>query len=136
MAFERTEGGGVRLVIRGEPASKANSRQIVLIGGKPRSIKSKKARDYVAAAKRQLPHLDPMLSGRLKATLHIFYASERPDLDESLILDVMQDRIYANDRQVRERHVYHAVDQGNPRAEIEIEPAEPEMALPAPAIAF
>ena len=32
--------------IEGEPASKANSRKIVLISGKPASIKSDKARLY------------------------------------------------------------------------------------------
>ena len=31
------------ITIHGEPASKANSRRFVLIGGKPRFIKSKKA---------------------------------------------------------------------------------------------
>ncbi len=71
-------------------------------------------------------------------TLRIFYASERPDLDESVVLDVLQDRfvkdrvtderrlvqkgVYRNDRQVREKHVYHSIDRANPRAEIEVEP--------------
>jgi Holliday junction resolvase RusA-like endonuclease len=68
--------------------------------------------------------------------LRIYYASQRPDLDESVILDVLQNRykgkgdarqliqkgVYANDRQVREKHVYHGIDKMNPRTEIEIEP--------------
>ena len=37
----------VNFVIHGEPASKANSRQLVTIRGRPAFIKSKKARDYV-----------------------------------------------------------------------------------------
>jgi hypothetical protein len=31
-----------------------------------------------------------------------------------------------NDRQVREKHVYHGIDRKNPRAEIEIEPMQPQ----------
>ena len=45
----------IRLTILGEPASKANSRQIVTIGGRPSSIKSKKARGYESDAIRQIP---------------------------------------------------------------------------------
>jgi Holliday junction resolvase RusA-like endonuclease len=61
------------------------------------------------------------MTGDLRVTLHIFYASRRPDLDESLILDLMQGLIYANDRQVKERHCYWGLDPENPRAEIIIE---------------
>ena len=39
----------IAFVILGEPASKANSRQIVTIAGRPSSIKSKKARGTVKA---------------------------------------------------------------------------------------
>lgn len=132
----------VRLVIYGEPASKANQRQLVSFpdgrGGKrPALIKSQKARDYENDALRQIP---PAARARfacpVKVTMRVFYASERPDLDESVILDVLQDRfvkqgdarvlvqkgVYRNDRQVREKHVYWGKDPKNPRAEIEVEP--------------
>lgn len=108
-------------VIHGEPASKANSRKIVHIHGRPAIIKSDKARKYAADAELQVRKCSPLLSGRLRATIRIYYATERPDLDESVILDVLQGRVYANDRQVRERHVYHGIDRQNPRAEILIE---------------
>ena len=143
----------IRLVILGEPASKANSRQIVTFGKgdakRSAVIKSKKARSYEHDALRQIPPLARQrLEGPIKLTAKIYYASERPDLDESVILDVLQDRysgkgeqrvlvqagVYRNDRQVRERHVYHAIDRQNPRAEIEIEPMELQqqaMELPA-----
>ena len=49
---------------------------------------------------------------------HVFYASERPDLDPSLILDALQGRVYANDRAVREMHLFHHIDRENPRAEL------------------
>lgn len=74
----------------------------------------------------------------MRVTMRVFYATERPDLDESVILDVLQAKyspvvkgqtrevirrgVYINDRQVREKHVYHGIDKRNPRAEIEVEP--------------
>ncbi len=71
----------------------------------------------------------------------IYYASERPDLDESLILDVLQDRfgksprkglprpmvqkgVYRNDRQVRWKDIRWAKDRANPRTEILVEPMQ------------
>jgi len=111
----------VSFVIFGEPASKANSRKLVTIRGRPAFIKSQKARDYVEAFKKQCPSLgDQMLEGELYVRITIYYASRRPDLDESVILDCMQDLIYKNDRQVREKHVYWGLDKENPRAEIEV----------------
>jgi len=111
----------VSFVIFGEPASKANQRKLVTIRGRPAFIKSQKARDYVEAFKKQCPSLgDQMLEGELYVRMTIFYASRRPDLDESVILDCMQDLIYKNDRQVREKHVYWGLDKENPRAEIEV----------------
>jgi len=131
----------VRLTILGEPASKANSRQLVKFGrgaeARPAIIKSQKARSYERDALLQIPaHARLALTGPVRVTLRIFYASERPDLDESVVLDVLQNRyrgkgearelvqrgVYANDRQVREKHVFHAIDRANPRAEIEVEP--------------
>lgn len=134
-------------VILGQPCSKANSREIVLRKKKgedgtsttrPVSIKSDAALAYEAAALKQVPpRARVQLQGPVRVTLRLFYASERPDLDESIVLDVLQDRytknkhtgervliqrgVYANDRQVREKHVYHFIDRANPRAEIEVE---------------
>ena len=104
--------------IHGEPASKANSRRLVMFGVRPASIKSKKALDYAVAAWAQLPVLDPLFKENVSIEIDIYYASRRPDLDESLILDVMQKRIYNNDRQVRTKHIYWHLDRANPRAEI------------------
>ena len=56
-------------------------------------------------------------------TIRIWYASRRPDLDESLILDLLQEVAYKNDRQVKEKHIYWmGVDRENPRCEIEVSP--------------
>lgn len=77
--------------IEGEPASKANSRRVVRRGKFTRVIKSQKALDYVAQLRAQIAPLpeSEMLRGRLALTAHVFYASNRPDLDISLILDAL-----------------------------------------------
>jgi hypothetical protein len=169
----------VTLTILGEPASKANSREIATIGarlmdvivgknddgsaklermrvgGRITNRKSDKALDYERDALRQIPPAARVqLEGPVRVTLRIFYSSQRPDLDESVVLDVLQDRyetvklpgnqkrrdlvqkgVYGNDRQVREKHVFHSIDRANPRAEIEVEPLEAqqaELAVPEP----
>lgn len=135
--------GVVDLVIYGEPASKANSRRLVSFGDRPAIVKSTKALRYERDALRQIPaHLRLRLEGPVRVTLRIFYASERPDLDESVVLDVLQDRwskgksgqgrelvqagVIRNDRQVREKHVHHGIDKANPRAEIRVEALTPQ----------
>jgi Holliday junction resolvase RusA-like endonuclease len=61
------------------------------------------------------------MSGDVRVTMKIYYASRRPDLDESLILDLLQDVVYINDRQVKEKHIYWGLDKENPRTEMLIE---------------
>lgn len=107
----------VSFVIEGEPASKANSRRWT---GKF-FIKSEKALKYGAAFKQQCPVLSPLMDGDLKVSIRIYYASRRPDLDPSLIFDLMQDCIYTNDRQIKEQHLYWGLDKERPRAEITVE---------------
>lgn len=110
----------IDFTVYGEPASKANSRMLVHFKGKPAFIKSKKARDYARDFQLQCKRVDPLLDGDLAVTIKIYYASRRPDLDESVILDCMQGFVYENDRQVKEKHIYHGLDKVNPRAEISI----------------
>ena len=116
-----TELQSLSIIIFGEPASKANSRRVVKFGNMSRLIKSQKALDYSEAFKQQCPAIDPLMSGDIRMTLTIYYASRRPDLDESLILDLFQGLVYENDRQVKERHTYWGLDPDNPRAEIIID---------------
>lgn len=106
--------------ILGEPASKANSRKMVTIGGSPRLIKSAKALSYASAFKLQAK-AGQMIEGDVAVHITIWYASRRPDLDESLILDLLQGIAYKNDRQVKEKHIYWALDPQNPRCEIRVE---------------
>jgi hypothetical protein len=41
-----------------------------------------------------------------------------------LILDLLQDVVYINDRQVKEKHIYWHLDPVSPRTDILIEPME------------
>ena len=107
----------ISFTILGEPASKSNSRRWT---GKI-LIKSVKALHYSEMFKHQCPVLNPLMEGDLRVTMKIFYASRRPDLDASLIFDLMQDCIYKNDRAVKEQHLYWGLDKYNPRAEITVE---------------
>jgi len=110
----------VTFLISGEPASKSNSRQLVTIKGRPAFIKSKKARDYVASFEQQAPQLKPLIEDDVVVEMTIYYASRRPDLDESVILDAMQGKIYANDRQVKRKIINWGLDRENPRSEIKV----------------
>lgn len=115
------------LCILGEPASKANSRKMVYVRGKPLFIKSEKALAYAKAFKRQVEaaqSVSLMFDGDVAVHIKIFYASRRPDLDESLILDLLQGVAYENDRQVKEKHIYWGLDKDKPRTEIRVERLE------------
>jgi len=116
----KNENNTVTLTIYGEPASKANSRKIVTIKGKPAVIKSAKARGYVADFALQCRKLNELIIDDVYVSIVIYYASRRPDLDESVILDCMQGKIYKNDRQVKEKHIFWGLDKRSPRAEITI----------------
>lgn len=112
-----TDTQALSFVILGEPASKANSRKFVLIRGQPRFIKSSKALSYSESFKQQVKTTH-LLAGDVAVWMTIYYASRRPDLDESLILDLLQGVAYENDRQVKEKHIYWGLDKENPRTEI------------------
>jgi Holliday junction resolvase RusA-like endonuclease len=131
----------IRITILGEPYSKSNTSQVVMIGDRYSIGKSKEAKAYIRMALPQIPPAARLrLEVPLRMTLRIYYANARRDLDESQILDLLQDQwkrdrhsservlvqagVYRNDRQVVERHAYRLIDARNPRAEIEIEPLE------------
>jgi len=111
-------------IIKGEPASKANSRQFIRPG---LIIKSAKALSYEQAFLAQCRAIwtpeDCIHSGEVVLTATIYYASQRPDLDESLIMDCIEKAgLLRNDRQIREKHIYHVIDKQRPRVEFTIEP--------------
>lgn len=110
----------VTFTVYGEPASKANSRKMVLIKGRPALIKSTKARGYVTMFESQCPVMEVPTTDDVVVEMMIHYASRRPDLDESLILDCMQGRIYKNDRQVKQKFIYWGLDKEEPRSIIRV----------------
>lgn len=115
-------------VILGQPYSKANSRKLVAVRQagqpmRPMFIKSEEARAYEQHALAQLAKLRPPrpIAGDLSFVCMVWYESRRPDLDTSLIEDVLQKAgIIENDRQLREKHLYWRLDPRQPRALIEL----------------
>jgi Holliday junction resolvase RusA-like endonuclease len=107
--------------ILGEPASAKNQRRIVSVGGKPRIIKSKKALDYSKAFRGQCPKLDYLIDCDVALRIDVWYASRRPDLAcADLIMDLLQDFIYMNDRQVKAVMSVWNLDRENPRCRIRL----------------
>lgn len=81
-------------------------------------IKSAAALDYTKTFAEQCPVLSPPIGDEVALWCHIWYSSRRPDLDESIIMDMMQGRVIINDRQIKEKHIFWGLDRDNPRAEI------------------
>ncbi len=113
----------IYLVIYGQPYSK--NRRIKTRDG--RVIKSREALMYEKNALLQIPAKYRRLGWGNRNELvgmeiNIFYKSWRPDMDETLILDILEKAgVLKNDRWVRERHTYALdIDKDNPRAEITI----------------
>jgi len=79
-----------------------------------------KARDYVVAFNKQCVALEEMVTDDVCVEMTIYYASRRPDLDESVILDCLQGFVYKNDRQVKKKIIYWGLDRENPRTEIKV----------------
>lgn len=108
--------------IYGQAYSKANSRQLIFRNGKPVFIKSKEALRYSDDFLRQCPQLSPIFTCDVCVELDMYYASRRPDLDESLVLDLLQGKVYENDRLVRRKVVQWYLDKDNPRVSITVYP--------------
>ena len=123
-----------KTIIFGEPCSKANSRKLVpnKKTGRIFSIKSDAGRKYVDSFLLQINNKRKIFfffSGITKKPIDckvilfcvIYYATERKDLDESLVMDCLEKSgIIKNDRLIRQKHVYHFIDKFNPRSEIEL----------------
>jgi Holliday junction resolvase RusA-like endonuclease len=108
--------------IYGQPYSKCNSRQLIPYP-KPRIIKSKNALQYEKDMLTQIKKpRQPLFIEPVKLTITIWYKSKRPDLDITLIMDILEKaNIYQNDRQVYEQHIYKRFDKTNPRTDIKVE---------------
>ena len=102
--------------VLGEPASKSNSRRLVRVRGIPRVIKSEKAIKYKKLFLSQVSEDDP-IEGDVELGVVVWYATRRPDLDLSLIMDLLQETgVIVNDRQIKIIKAYHHIDKENPRS--------------------
>ena len=68
---------------------------------------------------KQCPTLENLLEGDLEATITIHYATRRPDLDERRGARLSAE-VYKNDRQVKIKHVFWALDKRESRTIIEV----------------
>ena len=111
------------VTILGQPASKSNRRRWVKNRktGKMLSIKSPEALAYEQSVKAQVIRIAPLFLAPIKATIHIWYKTHQSDLDPSTLLAALQDRLYANDRAIKEMHLFHHIDKVNPRATVTLE---------------
>ena len=120
----------MRFQIFGEPCSKANSRIMIFRKNrKPCNIKNKASHDYVNSflAQVQAMRLGAFGNGSEDVILHcwIYYKNYRKDLDESLIMDCLQKSgILKNDRQIKEKHIYHGINKLNPNSVIILQGVE------------
>lgn len=114
-------------IIIGEPASAKNSRQIVSHGGKPRLIKSRKALGYTKLFDSQCPVLDPLILDDVFVVVDVWYASRRPDLAcMDIIMDLLQTKVYKNDRQVKATMSLWNLDRERPRVRVRVRRIESE----------
>lgn len=107
----------------GRTYSKANSRRLVFNKRTQRImfIKSKEAIEFTESFFQQIAKPKETITCEVILVCRIWYQSRRSDLDESLVMDVLQKRgVIANDRLIREKHIYGDVDPDNPRVEMEL----------------
>jgi hypothetical protein len=128
---QKPKNSGPKLVsgvIYGKVVSKANSRR------KTRSglyIKSQDGLAFERMALEQIPADLTPIEGDVALIATIYYPSLRQDLDESLVMDVLQQKkdkakrivfngVYMNDRQIKTKIILHELDKENPRVEFTI----------------
>lgn len=110
----------LHFVVEGQAASKSNTRRKFRNQktGLDFFAKSERAEVFKDVFLGQCPKFYPLLDGDLFAYLRLYYASRRPDLDETLLLDLMQGCVYNNDRQVKGRLTLWGLAPGRPRVEV------------------
>ena len=124
-------GEGCCILIPGEPSSKANSRRNVTFKSKAgrnynASIKSQSAMDFVGLVNAtKMMYASPVLyTEPVCMTALIWYGSLRKDLDESMLMDSLQGRMYENDRQIRFKIIIGSLDKSSPRSFVFCEPLQ------------
>lgn len=121
----------ITLTISGQLPRKSNSRRFVINRrtGKPMVIKSAEALRYEADFLRQVTGPQRLgLSGNLSLTAIIYYRSNRSDLSDELLCDLLEKAgVIENDRCIVEKRLTKRIDKDSPRVEVRIEELEERM---------
>lgn len=129
MVEEAEAGRGKLIIIDHQPYSKANSRRPATFRSKAGKkyttfIKSENAMSFVDVANHtklcygdKTPYTEDVVVFAL-----LRYRSRRSDVDESLVLDSLQGKCYANDRQVRSKVIIGKVDKDRQGATVFVRP--------------
>ena len=114
----------MKLTVKGELLSKSNSRIFRNFGGRPLLIKSPKAQQYIEEALWQIKSQmgnHKMFEDPVKMDITVWYKTKRPDLDVSLIQDILEKAgVYKNDRLVHEIVARKRFDKDDPRLTVEV----------------
>ena len=113
-----------RQTIYGQVPSKSNSYRIVKLGGHGALKKTDAMKTYEESFFMQCSLRKRNIDTRFKISVDVYYASDRPDLDNAMkvILDCLQGcGAIKNDRLCSEIHARKLIDKINPRIEFEIE---------------
>jgi hypothetical protein len=113
--------------IRGEPAPQTRLHDVVLTDGVARLVKSRPARLWQNRAMTQLLNRRPPRPLVLDLALDCRFWSSAPlpPVDEGLVIELLERAaIIAHGRQIREKHVFAAIDRDAPRLTVSLAPAE------------
>lgn len=111
-------------IIRGQTPSKSNQYRIITLHGHGSLCKTKQTKAYEESFFMQCGLRGAMIDRRFKLDIDVYFASDRPDLDNALkvTLDCLQAcKVIRNDRDCAEIHARKLIDKDNPRIEFTIE---------------
>ncbi len=109
--------------IRGEPMPQAKQHDVVLTDGVARLVRSRPARLWQNRAVPQLLNRRPARPLALDLVLdcRFWSSARRPPVDEDLVIEVLERAaIIAHGRQIREKHVFAAIDRDDPRVTVSL----------------
>lgn len=113
-----------RQVILGQPPLKSNQYRIITIHGHGSLAKTQATKKYEESFFMQCGIRNANIDKRFKLTIDVYFASDRPDLDNALkvVEDCLQNaHVIKNDRLCAEIHARKLIDKENPRIEFVIE---------------
>lgn len=111
-------------VILGQPPSKSNAYRIITTYGHGSLAKTQATKKYEESFFMQCGLRNANIDKRFKLTVDVYFASDRPDLDNSakVVLDCLQScKAIKNDRLCSEIHARKLIDKEKPRIEFVIE---------------